>query len=207
MKNILDGLNLAFISVARVFSISVILAVTVTIALIMPDTIWPFSVNVFSLGHSFIGAFCVAITAAFLLLLSFEFFKISYAMIKYHKDPNSKTGYIVLPDMLPMLKPDKNIARWNVALYAASFVFALSLFVWMSSFWGMLHSPFQLGDGYIYLRHVAFFCALTPAPFLLYKLTKVLFENSVMMEDSPAPITVIFMIVCTIFYIGYFQNQ
>ncbi len=204
MKNILDGLNLAFMAVARVFSVSIALAIVVAIALIMPDIIWPFSVNLFSLDHSFLGAFCVAITAAFFLLLSFEFFKISYSMINFHKDPNSKTGYILRPDMLPMLKPDKSIARWSAALYFSSFVFALSLFVWMSSFWGMLVSPFQLGDGYVYLRHVAFFCALTPAPFLLYKLTKVLFENSVMMEDAPAPITVIFFIICTIFYLGYF---
>lgn len=204
MKNILDALNSSFMAVARIFSISIALAVVVATALIMPDIIWPFSVNVFSLGYSFLGAFCVAITAAFFLLLSFEFFKISYAMVKHHKDPNSKTGYIVLPDMLPMLKPDKNIARWSFALYASFFVFSLSLFVWMSSFWGMLISPFQLGESYIYLRHIAFFCLLTPAPFLLYKTTKVIFEHSVAMEDAPAPITVIFFIICTIFYLGYF---
>lgn len=185
MKNIFGDTKSPFMVVVRFFAISISLAFVVSAALIMPDVIWPFLVNVFSLGYSFVGAFCVAITAAFVLLLSLEFFKIYYATVNFKKESNNNIGYIAL----------------------SSFLFMLSLFVWMASFWGMLHSPFQLGEGYVYFRHVAFFCALTPAPILLYKGTKVLFSHSVMMEDAPAPITVIFFIICTIFYFGCFSTS
>lgn len=182
MKNIFGDTKSPFMVVVRFFAISIALSVVVSAALIMPDVIWPFLVNVFSLGYSFVGAFCVAITAAFALLLSLEFLKTSFAMINFKKGEDSNIGCMALP----------------------SFLFILSLFVWMASFWGMLHSPFQFGEGYIYFRHVAFFCALTPAPILLYKGTKFLFTNTNMMEDTPAPITVIFLVICTLFYIGCF---
>lgn len=204
MNNIASLLKNTFQRTLRLLSIFIIASIAIATVLITPDVIWPFSVNFFSLGHSFFGAFGVSITAVFFLLLSYEFSKTCYSMIQYHNNPNNKSGYMLTNELLPMLKPDKNITSWSAALYVSYFVFTLSLLIWMSSFWGMLHSPFKLGESYIYLRHIAFFGALTPAPFLLYKTTKFIFKDANMMEDAPAPITVIFTIICTIFYIGYF---
>lgn len=162
------------------FSLLLFLPILLVSLLISPPDvffkIWPWATSFFSLGHSFFGGFAVSVISMLFMLWTFYFIK----------------------NLLSMLKADYVAIKGNRILTISASLFCIFFMIWISSFFGMLHATFPLGEDLYMFRHIGLLTAFIPIPLFLHTLFSKFNNDASENNKSPESTVIIITALATI---------